>query len=250
MIHILIPLAGKSLFFDSAEYPFPKPLIEIKNKLMIQWVIENFSDIQEEKEFIFVVNKEDCAKFHLDNVLQLLTDNKCKIIRLSGETKGAACSCLMAIEYIDNTDKLIIVNGDQIIERSIKNVLSELDSSKVDGGVICFESVHPKWSYVRLDENQKIVETAEKRPISKHAIAGFYYFREGKEFVSATMKSIQNDASCNGLYFIAPTLNEMVLNNKSLKIVTILSKDYHSFYSPQKIKEYERVVYRTEGDNT
>lgn len=244
MINILVPLGGQSLFFESDEYPFPKPLIEINGKSMIELVIENLSSIKEDSKFIFVVKTEDCNKYHLDNVLNLLTDSKCVIIKLDGETKGAVCSALIAIENINNQKKLIITNGDQIINHDLNEILKYFENKNVDAGVICFSSVHPKWSYVRLDEDNKIIETAEKRPLSKNAIAGFYYFKQGSDFVKYAMKSIEKDSNVNGLYYIAPTLNEMVLENKNLEIFMIDNSQYHSFYSPQKIKEYENQFSR------
>jgi hypothetical protein len=41
MINVLIPLSGGSKFFDSEEYFYPKMLVEIMGKPMIQ-LIENF----------------------------------------------------------------------------------------------------------------------------------------------------------------------------------------------------------------
>ena len=107
MINILIPLAGKNQFFS--EYPFPKPLVEFNGKTMI----DNFRSIQKEKQFIFIVNSEDCKKYHLDNVL---TNHTCKIIKLDNETKGAACSAMMAVEYIGNDIPLVISNADQLFD--------------------------------------------------------------------------------------------------------------------------------------
>jgi dTDP-glucose pyrophosphorylase len=246
MINILVPLGGKSVFFDNEEYPFPKPLIEINGKLMIELVIDNFSSITEKHKFIFVVQQDDCRKYYLDNTLKLLTNYECEIVVLCNITKGAACSALMAIDHIDNSDKLIIANGDQLIDIDMNDMLSSMMEKKSDAGVVCFESVHPKWSYVRLDENNCLIETTEKRPISKHAIAGLYYFRYGSDFVKAATKSIEKDANVEGLYYIAPTLNEMVLENKKLDIYRINNSQYHSFYSPTKIKEFEAMNKITE----
>ena len=240
MINILIPLAGTNQFFSESEYPYPKPLIEIHDKTMIEHVVENFNTIKEEKQFIFIVNAEDCKKYHLDNVLNLLTDNNCKIITIENETKGAACSAMLGIEHINNDNPLIIANADQIFEEDLENIVSSFKD--VDGGVVSFHSIHPRWSYARIDKENYIVETAEKRPLSKHAIAGFFYFKHGKDFIDSSMNMIKKDASVNGLYYISPTFNEMVLKNKKLIIKKIDNKKYHTFYTPQKIREYERLT--------
>jgi dTDP-glucose pyrophosphorylase len=233
-------MVGKSPFFDSPQFYFPKPLIEINGKTMIELVIENLNMIAEEKKYFFVVNQTDCVKHHLDDVLRILTDNKSKILRLDKETKGAACSALMAVDHINNDNPLIIANSDQVIDDDLNNVIAQFQEQKADAGVICFENIHPRWSYVRFDENNRVIETAEKRPLSKNAIAGFYYFKHGKDFVRAAKKTILKDARVNGLFYIAPTLNELILEDMNIRHFKIKASKYHTFYSPQKIYEFEQ----------
>lgn len=234
-------MAGRSEF-EQAEFHYPKPLIEVQGKPLIERVINCFDQLEQEKQFIFIVNVSDCQRYHLDNVLRLITDERCIIIQLEKETRGAACSALMAIEYIENDAPLIISNSDHIIDYDLNRILHQFQSKNLDAGVLCFESVHPKWSFVRLDENGKIIETAEKRPLSKNAIAGFYYFRNGKDFVQAAMKMIEKDAHVDGSYYIAPTLNELVLDSKNLEMFHIPATVYYNFYSPHKFKEYELML--------
>jgi dTDP-glucose pyrophosphorylase len=242
MINVLIPMAGKSQYFSESEYPFPKPLVEIGQKTVIEHVLNNLSSIDAKVHFIFVLNSADCRKYHLDSTLNIITDHKCKIIRLENETKGAACSALMAVSHIANDKPLIIANADQIFEGSLKDMVSDFKGS--DAGVMTFESVHPRWSYVRLNENQQVIETAEKRPISRNAIAGLYYYRHGRDFVDSAMRMIQKDSSVNGNFFISPTLNEMILMGKKITTIKVDREKYHTFYTPQKIKEYEAQLLR------
>lgn len=248
MLNILIPLAGKSIFFEGPEFQFPKPLIEIKGNTIIQLAIENLSMIEEDKHFIFIVNSEDCEKFHLDSVLKLLTDGNCDIIKITNETKGAACSSLLAIEHIDNEDILIIANYDQFFQFDINLVIKNFYNRKLDAGVITFETIHPRWSYVRIDDNENVIEAAEKRPISKNAIAGFYYFKRGSDFVRAAKQSIYKDSNVNGIYYVAPVLNELILENKKIGMYKICNENYNTFYSPQKIKEFEQNFKKQEID--
>ncbi len=238
MINIVIPIAGKNLFFPEDEYPFPVPLIEFNGKTMIEYVLENFKLIQGDKQFVFIINCNDANKYHLDDVLNIITDNSCEIVKLEKQTKGAACSVMMAVEYIDNENPLIIANADQFFDINLNDVVEYFKGS--DAGVITFNSVHPRWSYVKVDEQKKMIEAAEKRPISKNAIAGFYYFKRGSEFIKSCSKMIKKDASVNNSYYIAPSLNEMLLDGRSIDIFEIDNGDYHTFYTPQKIEEYKK----------
>lgn len=242
MINVLIPMAGKNQYFPEGEFPFPKPLIEIGSKTMIERVVENLATTAEVVQFIFVISSEDCRKFHLDSTLNIITDGRGHIVRLDSETRGSACSALMAIDHIATDTPLLIANSDQLFEDPIAALIDDFNAA--DAGIVTFDSVHPRWSYARLDEQCKVVETAEKRPLSRHAIAGLYYFSRGIHFVDAAMQMIRKDENVNGSYFIAPALNQLILTGKDIQIHRVDNSRYHTFYTPQKIKEYESWLQR------
>lgn len=238
MINILIPAMGKSTFFEDSF--FPKPLIEIRGKTMLEMVIENFSDV-DHKKYIFVFGDKDCNEFHLDSSAKILSPLSVAI-KLRNQTKGALCTCLMAIDYIDNDTPLIIANGDQIIDVDYKAVIRHFEDEKADAGVITFPNIHPRWSYAKKQGNV-VVEVAEKRPLSKDAIAGFYYYKKGSDFVNGAKKAISKNNSLNGNFYISASINEMILLGKKIAFYDIPKDKYHSFYSPEKIKEYEEGVF-------
>ncbi len=235
-------MAGKNQYFPDNDFPFPKPLIEIGSKTVIERVVDNLSTASEHVQFIFVISNDDCRKFHLDSTLNIITNGNCKIVRLDKETRGSACSALMAIDYIANDTPLLIANSDQIFENSIADLI--VDFQTADAGVVIFDSVHPRWSYVRLDEEQFVLETAEKRPLSRHAIAGLYFFNRGNDFVEAAMRMIQKGESINSGYYISPVLNQLILSGKLIRTKEVTNDSYHTFYTPQKIKEYENIILR------
>lgn len=242
MLNILIPLGAQSAFFEQADYPYPKPLAEILGKPMIQHVVENLQSLTIEKRFIFVLRDEDCTRHHLDSTVRLLAGDDCQIFRTSQPTRGAACSALLAINTINTDEPLVIANGDQLFDGDLDALLQSFADQQADAGCLTFESLHPRWSYVRLEGTSDIVETAEKHPISRSAIAGFYYFAKGRDFVSAAMRSIAKDASVDGVFYIAPVMNELILQNRRVKAVPLAAGSYHTFYTPKKIEEYENLA--------
>jgi len=242
MLNVLVPIANESNFFPETEYLYPKTLAEINGQMMIKIVIDSLQKIPGEKKFIFIIRKTDEEHFHFGNILRLLAQSDCEVVQVEGKTQGAACSCLMAIDFINDSNPLVITNCDQLIDVDLGKILSSFQAEKLDAGTICFESVHPKWSYVKQDENGLVCEAAEKRPISNNAIAGFYYFHQGCDFVSSSMKMIEKNVNLDGYYYIAPVFNEMILASKRIGVEHIPSSKYHSFYSPQKIKEYETIL--------
>jgi dTDP-glucose pyrophosphorylase len=241
MINILLPLGGNDFF--SADSFYPKWLVEIKGKPMIQVAIENYKSIASCKpNFIFPVKKESNTKFHLNNILEIVTEGKCNIISLEQDTGGAACSCLMGVDYINNETPLIIANYDQVfLDGIIDKGIAYFEQNNADAGVICFETVHPRWSYVRTNADDVVVETAEKRPLSKLGIAGFYYFKAGADFVGAAQRSILKDSRIDGKFFIAPVLNELVLQNKKILKYQVDNAQYKSFYTLENVKEFNEA---------
>jgi dTDP-glucose pyrophosphorylase len=240
-MNLIIPIASGSNFFKIEEFGYPKPLIEIMGRPMIQHVIENIVKGIEFKKIIFIVRQDDCEKYHLDQTLNLLSPIPPIIVKVRGETQGALCSVLLAIDHIYGDEPLIIANADQIFDGGVADEISRFTSGSLDAACLAFNSVHPRWSYVRLNQDGNVVEAAEKRPISRNAIAGLYCYKSGIEFVKNSMSSIKNGSSVEGKYFISPVFNEYVLAGKSVGCFLIDNQRYHSFYTPQKIYEYEQA---------
>lgn len=144
----------------------------------------------------------------------------------------------MAVEYIDNDTPLLIANSDQIIETDYRGVIRHFENTRADAGVITFPSIHPRWSYARKREDE-IIEVAEKRPLSKNAIAGFYYYKKGSDFVNAAKSALLKQNNLEGRYYISASMNELILAGKKIAYFDIKKEQYKSFYSPAKIKEYE-----------
>lgn len=236
MTNILLPSMGGSMFFK--DYYFPKPLIEVCGVTMMERVVENLEKVPDSR-FIFVYKEVECREFHLDMSAQILTQGQAEVITLGEDTAGALCTALMAVEYIDNDNPLIVVNADQIIDVDYVKVLEYFSKQDADGGVISFDSIHPRWSYLR-EENGVITEVAEKRPLSKHAMTGFYYFRHGSDFVHCAEQAILKQSATNGRYYLSASLNEMNLLGRKLVYYEVSRNAFHSFYSPEKVREYEK----------
>ena len=242
-MRILIPLAARSKFFPAAEFPLTLPNIGINGSPIINLVIENLSTINPDIEFIFVVLSEECRAFSLDSIFQLATNNRCQTIELRKQTKGSLCSCLMAIDCFNDERPLIITTADQIFDLDdLSKVIENFQNRGLDAGVISFETIHPRWSYIRVEEERILEAAPPGKVISRNAIAGFLYFARGKDYAAAAMESVYYGAETNGYYHNAPALNQLILKGMKLGQYKIPSDFYHSFHSPQKIADYERLL--------
>lgn len=243
-MNLVIPIASNSKFFSIEDYGYPKPLIEIAGKSMIEHVICNLTQDIGFKKIIFIVKQDDCDRYHLDNTLTLLSPIKSEIIKLRSDTQGALCSILLAIDHIGIVEPLVISNADQLFDGGISGPIGQFLTSTLDAGCLTFNSVHPRWSYVRLDSQNLVVEAAEKRPISRHAIAGLYMYKSGLDFVMHGMDSIKHSTNTDDQFYISPVFNSYVLANKKVGHFEVLNDRYHTLYSPKKVSEYEAFLAR------
>lgn len=238
-MNLVIPIGSKSRFFSAEEYGYPKSLIEINQIPMIQHVVENLTKDINFKNIIFIIRREESDYFHMDSTLRLISPIDPAIVKLNYETSGALCSVLLSIDQIDNQMPLIISNSDQVFDGGVAEYVKKFLIDKFDAACITFNSVHPRWSYVLADGN-RVIESAEKRPISKHAIAGFYMYRNASEFIERAIQAIKFGPEKDGKYYISSVFNQYILSNKEVGMYVVKNSEYHTFYTPQKINEYEK----------
>ena len=216
-LNVLIPMAGAGSRFQAAGYTFPKPLIEVKGKPMIQVVVENLNI---DANFIYVVQKEHREKYNLDTLLNLITPN-CKIVETDGMTEGAACTALLAKEHIDVDASLFFANSDQFVEWDSNEFLYKMNETNADGGIVSFKATHPKWSFAKVDENGLVTEVAEKNPISDIATVGYYYWKHGSDFVKYAEQMIEKNIRVNNEFYVCPVFNEAIADCKKIKTFDI-----------------------------
>lgn len=238
MVKVIIPIAGNNQIDMETQYI--RGLYEIEKKTILQHVYESLSVIKD-AAFIVVLRKEDVTKFHLDNMVRLMIPNV-KIVVADGETKGAACSCLLAIDDISENDPFIIAGSDQLVTVNLQEVVETFEKKNFDGGVIIFKGIHPRWSFVRLNEEGRVIEAAEKRPISENATTGFYYFKKGEYFIEAAQSMIKKGASVNGKYYVCPVYNEMILKQLYIGAYQIDREKYFNFKQDKGLAEYEKYL--------
>lgn len=231
-MNVIIPMAGAGSRFAEAGFSFPKPLIDVNGKPMIQVVVEN---IGLDSNYIFLVQKEHRKKYHLDNMLPLIAPN-CKVIEVDGITEGAACTTLLAKDIIDNDSPLFFANSDQWVDWDPTQFMYDMQETQADGGIVTFKATHPKWSFAKIDENGMVTEVAEKNPISNNATVGYYYWRHGSDFVRYAEQMIEKDIRVNNEFYVCPVFNEAIQDGK--KILTHEAKEMWGLGTPEDLELY------------
>jgi HAD superfamily hydrolase (TIGR01509 family) len=216
-LNILIPMAGAGSRFQQAGYTFPKPLIDVEGKPMIQVVVENLNI---DANYIFVVQKEHREKYNLDTLLNLIAP-ECKIVEVDGLTEGAACTALLAKEYINNDAPLFFANSDQFVEWDSTEFMYKMNETDADGGIVSFKATHPKWSFAKVNEEGLVTEVAEKNPISDTATVGYYYWKHGSDFVKYAEEMIEKNIRVNNEFYVCPVFNQAIEDTKEIRVFDI-----------------------------
>ena len=230
-MNVLIPMAGRGSRFATQGYTFPKPLIDVKGKPMIQVVTENLNI---KANFTFIVQKEHYEKYSLQHLLNLIAPN-CNIVQVDGITEGAACTTLLAKEFIDNDEPLLMANSDQFVEWDSNETLYAFSNGDCDGGIITFPATHPKWSYAKLGDDGYVSEVAEKKPISEHATVGIYWWAKGSDYVKYAEQMIEKDIRVNNEYYVCPVFNEAIGDGKKVRIKEIEKEGMWGIGTPEDL---------------
>jgi dTDP-glucose pyrophosphorylase len=202
---------------------------------MIEVVVANLKPTTEHR-FIFICQREHYEKYDLHNILKNATDNKFEVIQINGVTEGAACTALLAKQYTNNDDDLLIANSDQYIDTDINDFISKAREGAWDGYIMTFETSHPKWSYARLNAEGRVVEVAEKKVISQNATVGIYYYKHGKDYVEGAEAMIHKNVRHNNEFYVCPVYNEFILAEKAVGIYPILPGEMHGLGTPEDLQ--------------
>ena len=233
MLQIIVPLGGKATRFQERGFTFPKPLIEIGNRSMIEVVLENLAPPAPNR-FTFVCRKEHLTQFYLGDMLRLLAPG-CEIITLEQDTAGALCSVLLAIDRLQPDEEVLVANGDQFITTGLAPFYQACRAPDIDGCILTFTATHPRWSFVRTDAQGRVTAVAEKRPISKQATVGLYYFRRARDLIAGAERMIVKGLTTSGQFFVCPVYNELILGGKRITTHHLPDGAMHSLGTPEDL---------------
>jgi dTDP-glucose pyrophosphorylase len=204
-VNILLPIAGHGNRFAEKGYELPKPLIKIEDKIIVEKSLDSIR--HEGHQLIFVVKREHIEKYGIDSVLQRKFGDNIKIVVAEYDTEGAICTCLLAENFIDTNDPLVIFTPDCYFEPQFDPLLVD---QKLDGVVSVFESDSAAHSYIIVDDQGYATKTAEKEVISNNAVGGLYYFKKGSDFVRNAKMMVSNSKKIKGEFYICPVYNYLI----------------------------------------
>jgi dTDP-glucose pyrophosphorylase len=238
-LNILILAAGR---MPATNDLYPPILTEIDSEPVIEKIIKSCKTL-DPKNLLIACPEKDIKNYHLNNIFSLLWPGVI-VISVQSDTSGAACTALLAKKQIDSEDELLIVNGNELLGVDFLKIVEFFRYSELDGGVVVFNSIHPRYSYVQVDDFGFVSQVAEKNPISTMATAGFYWFKRGNDFISGAQNIIRKDIRVNDLFYISPVFNELILNQKKIGVFQVDSNLYHPLKTGKQIEEISNLQAR------
>lgn len=174
-------LAGHGKRFTDKGINTPKYLLSFSGdrRTILEETIKNFR-FEDDVKVIFCCNKK-----HIDstsNLQEIISKNKLNADMLFVEdTLGQAHTAYIASKHINSkyknysTKPIVFFNGDTILKnRDLKKLTKKMEDS--NGLIDCFISKDSKYSFIKVDQNNYVIDIEEKICISNKATSGLYFF--------------------------------------------------------------------------
>lgn len=239
-INILILAAGQAEF-ETHDGGHPICLTELAGHPVLELIVSHTHKFDNEPQYHFALLKKDMQKYHLDKVAKLLVPQAI-VFGMTEKTQGSGCTALFAASQMNMDNELLIISANEIVYVDLAKVVADFRSRNLDGGTLTFRSVHPRYSYVRLNEDNLVIEVSQQNPISHHATAGIFWFARTSQFVKAVKNMIRKNNHVNGKFFIAPSFNQLILKQGRIGVQEIDLKRYQPLKTKRQVHQLKDEV--------
>tara|TARA_X000000950_G_scaffold193517_1_gene233323 strand:- start:15855 stop:18251 length:2397 start_codon:yes stop_codon:yes gene_type:complete len=239
-MNIIIPLGGKGERFKNEGYKLPKPLIKIFDKEMIFYVIDKLTINEFDKLYIIynkILDYDDFSKSLLAKYPFI------NLISINIQTKGAAETLYIGIKEIEKIES---------IKECKKNLILDCDTfynedvvqyyrNSVNNNIVFYrekENEKPIYSYIEINDENKIKKIREKEKISNNANTGIYCFENLELLKQYCEYVINNKILFNNEPYISCVISEMINNNIEFYGIQINEENVKSLGTPSEVKEY------------
>jgi len=178
----LILAAGYATRLYPLTENFPKPLLKVLDKPIMDWLIDDLEEKGKIEEYYVVSNHKFIKNFE-----EWKDTKKAKISiiddgTMSNETRlGAVADIELAIEKFEIDDDLMVLAGDNVLDFSLSKFIQFFEEKKKTCVMRYYEedlNKIKKSASLILDENDKVLEMIEKpaEPKSHFCCPAFYIY--------------------------------------------------------------------------
>ena len=215
---IIIPMAGLSSRFTQAGYVLPKYMLYVKNRSLFNIAVSSFSKYFDCCKFVFVARDVFDTRTFIIRECELMGIKEFDVVILPAPTQGQAETVLEGIKRapVAPDEPLLIFNIDTF--RPGYTFPEQIEHW--DGYLEVFEGSGKNWSYARTESENStlVVETAEKKEISKYCSTGLYYFGSTALFEKAYELNRIHPLNGKMELYVAPLYNHLIALSHKIHI--------------------------------
>lgn len=238
-LHVIMPMAGEGSRFLKEGWITPKPLIDLNGKPLFMHAISSVMYENIDLKYSFIVRKSHIKDYNIDKQIKSFLP-KANVFSVSKTTRGAVETCLMAESAIRNDDALIVMDCDlEFRSEEFKNLITEILKKDIDcvngGALVSFESQDARYSYAKVNHEGFVLQTAEKKVISNHALCGAYFFSRAQDFLKTSHRLVNSEMTSKEFY-TSLLYNYLLDEKQSVKLCSL--DEYYSYGTPEELRRY------------
>lgn len=237
-IDVVITMGGLGSRFRKAGYTVPKYMIEAKGKTLFEWSMISLDGYKKDvNQYIFIAMKEEGIDMEgfIKEKCQKLEIVNYHLILLDYLTDGQATTATLAEKYWNKEHALLIYNIDTYVEPGQMNS----EELKGDGFIPCFKAEGDHWSFVCLDEQERVVEIKEKQRISDHCTLGAYYFKTCDLYKKLYDEYYSEEKNLvKGEKYVAPLYDYLLSKGGEIYISDIAPERVHVLGTPEELQYF------------
>lgn len=178
----LILAAGYATRLYPLTENFPKPLLKVQDKTILDWLVDDIDGAGLVDEYIVISNHKFARHFQ-----EWAAGKRQKVTVVddgtsTNETRlGAVCDIRFAVDSLGLTGDMLVIAGDNVLDFSLQHFVRYADAKRTSC-VMRFhepneERLH-KCGVLEIDDSDRIVSMEEKpaRPKSHWVCPPFYYY--------------------------------------------------------------------------
>lgn len=240
-MNIIIPLGGKGERFLKEGYSSPKPLIDVLDKKMIFWVLDNLNIHSEDTLFILY-----SAELDLHNFTGIVRSKYAQVIciPINHQTSGAVETLSIGIKTIvqlSSHKKCVLLDCDTFYTHDILSIVRNSEDSMVF--YTNKENEKPIYSYIELNaETNCIRRIQEKVKISSNANTGCYVFNDIHQLQRLCEYVLKNNITFNGEPYTSCVISELI-KESNVKGYRLDDKCVFSLGTPRELTMFKENAF-------
>ncbi|MFT5165282.1 MAG: glucose-1-phosphate thymidylyltransferase [Saprospiraceae bacterium] len=235
----IIPVAGAGTRLRPHTYTQPKPLIPVAGKTIISFIIDQLAGVGI-KDYVFVIGY---LGEKIQNYLEKKYPELNKEFVVQGSREGIAHAIWTARDSFSDSEEVVIVFGDTIIDLDLNKVMS------VPNSCFCVKQVKDprEFGVVEFDKEGIVKKVVEKPniPKSNMAMVGFYKIKEVPILIDVIDQNIKNNVRTHGEFQLTDALMGMI--ERGVKFTTVPVDNWFDCGKKEILLETNAMLLDKEG---